>query len=57
MSEREPELTADEYAGTIAENRREKDEFFGDHPQSPIPPESREVRRPRLLRARHRVSR
>ena len=42
MSEREPDLTAEEYAGTIAENRREKDEFFEDHPQSPIPPESRE---------------
>ena len=32
----------DDYAERLRANRREKDEFFGDHPQSPIPPEHRE---------------
>jgi len=32
----------DEYAERLRANRREKDEFFADHPQSPIPPEHRD---------------
>jgi len=31
----------DEYAERLRANRREKDEFFAEHPQSPIPPEHR----------------
>jgi uncharacterized protein (DUF1684 family) len=31
-----------DYADRLTANRREKDEFFGDHPQSPIPPEHRD---------------
>ncbi len=42
MTDADLEFTADEYVEIIAENRREKDEFFGDHPQSPIPPERRD---------------
>ena len=30
------------YADELRANRREKDEFFADHPQSPIPPEHRD---------------
>jgi uncharacterized protein (DUF1684 family) len=30
------------YATQLRANREEKDEFFADHPQSPIPPEQRE---------------
>ncbi|SFG44830.1 hypothetical protein SAMN04488063_2081 [Halopelagius inordinatus] len=30
------------YAETLREKRAEKDEFFGSHPQSPIPPELRD---------------
>jgi uncharacterized protein (DUF1684 family) len=32
----------DDYAAELRENRDEKDRFFADHPQSPIPPEERE---------------
>jgi uncharacterized protein (DUF1684 family) len=32
-----------EYVETLRKNRAEKDEFFADHPQSPIPPEKREA--------------
>jgi uncharacterized protein (DUF1684 family) len=32
----------DEYAESLRANRREKDEFFAEHPQSPIPPEHRD---------------
>ncbi|MFC7185952.1 DUF1684 domain-containing protein [Halorubrum yunnanense] len=32
----------DEYADRLRANRREKDDFFADHPQSPIPPEHRD---------------
>ncbi|OYR37946.1 hypothetical protein DJ82_13450 [Halorubrum sp. Ib24] len=32
----------DEYAERLRANRREKDEFFAEHPQSPIPPEHRD---------------
>ncbi|RLM57083.1 DUF1684 domain-containing protein [Halobellus sp. Atlit-31R] len=31
------------YVETLRANREEKDEFFGSHPQSPIPPEHREA--------------
>ena len=30
------------YADRLTANRREKDEFFAEHPQSPIPPDRRE---------------
>jgi len=32
-----------EYVDELRANRREKDEFFADHPQSPIPPARREA--------------
>src|SRR6056297_1005931 len=32
----------DEYAERLCANRREKDEFFAEHPQSPFPPEHRD---------------
>ncbi|AZQ15045.1 DUF1684 domain-containing protein [Halorubrum sp. PV6] len=32
----------DDYAERLRANRREKDEFFAEHPQSPIPPERRD---------------
>ncbi|WP_096389786.1 DUF1684 domain-containing protein [Halopenitus persicus] len=32
----------DDYVRRVQESRAEKDEFFGDHPQSPIPPERRD---------------
>jgi uncharacterized protein (DUF1684 family) len=32
----------EEWAERLRENRREKDEFFAEHPQSPIPPGERE---------------
>lgn len=31
------------YADRLTANRREKDEFFAEHPQSPIPPDRREA--------------
>jgi len=31
------------YAAELCENRAEKDRFFADHPQSPIPPEERDA--------------
>ncbi|MES3159997.1 MAG: DUF1684 domain-containing protein [Halorubrum sp.] len=31
------------YVDRLRANRREKDEFFADHPQSPIPPEHRDA--------------
>ncbi|WP_435183381.1 DUF1684 domain-containing protein [Halobellus sp. EA9] len=31
-----------EYVETLRANREEKDEFFGTHPQSPVPPEHRD---------------
>ena len=33
---------ADDYAAELRRNRAEKDDFFAQHPQSPIPPEQRE---------------
>jgi uncharacterized protein (DUF1684 family) len=33
----------DDYAARLRENRAEKDDFFAEHPQSPIPPEEREA--------------
>ncbi|MDB2261739.1 DUF1684 domain-containing protein [Halorubrum ezzemoulense] len=33
---------SEDYAERLRANRREKDEFFDDHPQSPIPPEHRD---------------
>ena len=35
-------MTSD-YVDRLLANRREKDEFFAEHPQSPIPPEHREA--------------
>ena len=35
-------LTDGGYTDQLRESRAEKDEFFADHPQSPIPPEQRE---------------
>ncbi|MFT4920978.1 MAG: hypothetical protein ACI8XM_000170 [Haloarculaceae archaeon] len=32
----------DEYAERLRDHRAEKDQFFAEHPQSPIPPEERE---------------
>jgi uncharacterized protein (DUF1684 family) len=32
----------DDYADRVEANRAEKDQFFAEHPQSPIPPEERE---------------
>jgi uncharacterized protein (DUF1684 family) len=32
----------DDYAERLRQNRAEKDDFFGEHPQSPIPPEKRD---------------
>ena len=34
--------TPEEYTAELRANREEKDDFFADHPQSPIPPEHRE---------------
>jgi len=31
-----------DYVETLRANRREKDDFFGSHPQSPVPPEDRD---------------
>ncbi len=31
-----------EWAERLRENRAEKDQFFGEHPQSPVPPEERD---------------
>ena len=33
----------DDYAKRLRRNREEKDEFFANHPQSPVPPEEREA--------------
>ena len=33
----------EDYAEQLRRNRAEKDEFFAEHPQSPIPPEQREA--------------
>lgn len=33
----------DDYVERLCANRREKDEFFDEHPQSPIPPEHRDT--------------
>ncbi|WP_436902721.1 DUF1684 domain-containing protein [Halovenus halobia] len=43
-SERDRQLVTDGggYVAELRANRAEKDEFFADHPQSPIPPEKRE---------------
>ena len=38
-----PDDTADGYVADLRTNREEKDEFFAEHPQSPIPPEHREA--------------
>ncbi|MXR50568.1 DUF1684 domain-containing protein [Halovenus sp. WSH3] len=35
-------LPTDDWADRLRENREEKDRFFSEHPQSPIPPERRE---------------
>ncbi|SFK80941.1 hypothetical protein SAMN04487950_1201 [Halogranum rubrum] len=37
------EFDVDEWAARLQENRTQKDEFFAEHPQSPIPPEDRET--------------
>jgi uncharacterized protein (DUF1684 family) len=44
MTDDRPTVTdgGSEWAETLSANRAEKDEFFGTHPQSPIPPEDRE---------------
>jgi hypothetical protein len=34
---------ADSYVANLRANREEKDDFFAEHPQSPIPPEHREA--------------
>lgn len=34
---------ADEWADRLRQNREEKDRFFADHPQSPVPPAERET--------------
>ncbi|WP_312910309.1 DUF1684 domain-containing protein [Natronosalvus caseinilyticus] len=36
------DVDREEYRRALEEKRAEKDRFFGDHPQSPIPPEDRE---------------
>lgn len=36
------DVDPDEYAAELRENRAEKDRFFAEHPQSPIPPEERD---------------
>jgi uncharacterized protein (DUF1684 family) len=38
----EHEVDADAYAAELREKRTEKDDFFAEHPQSPVPPEERE---------------
>ena len=38
-----PDDTADGYVADLRANREEKDDFFAEHPQSPIPPEHREA--------------
>jgi uncharacterized protein (DUF1684 family) len=35
-------MDADAYRERLRENRSEKDDFFAEHPQSPIPPEDRD---------------
>ncbi|WP_224268475.1 DUF1684 domain-containing protein [Haloprofundus salinisoli] len=42
-SERGPRLDVDEWRAEVERQREQKDEFFADHPQSPIPPEEREA--------------
>ncbi|QCC48850.1 DUF1684 domain-containing protein [Halobellus limi] len=48
MTDDEGETTAEavttdeDYVSELRRNREEKDDFFGSHPQSPIPPEHRE---------------
>ncbi|WP_134668636.1 DUF1684 domain-containing protein [Halorussus marinus] len=37
-----PNFDADQWREELESHRAEKDDFFGDHPQSPIPPEERE---------------
>ncbi|UTF54021.1 DUF1684 domain-containing protein [Natronosalvus rutilus] len=36
------DVDREEYRRALEEKRAEKDRFFGDHPQSPVPPEDRE---------------
>jgi len=38
----DPEFDAEEWREELAAHRVEKDDFFADHPQSPIPPEERD---------------
>lgn len=42
MTEPIGELTAEEWEAAIEQNRAEKDEFFDEHRQSPIPPDHRD---------------
>ncbi|WP_144904038.1 DUF1684 domain-containing protein [Halobellus captivus] len=35
-------MTDADYVETLRANREEKDDFFGSHPQSPVPPEARD---------------
>ncbi|MFB6126612.1 MAG: DUF1684 domain-containing protein [Halolamina sp.] len=42
MSDADDAFDADDWATELRANRAEKDDFFAEHPQSPIPPEERE---------------
>ncbi|QCJ46348.1 DUF1684 domain-containing protein [Haloprofundus sp. MHR1] len=42
-SEAETGVDVDEWRAEVQHQREQKDEFFADHPQSPIPPEEREA--------------
>ena len=41
MEEDAPEFDADRWADQLRAKRREKDRFFAENPQSPVPPETR----------------
>lgn len=43
MSDADSDFDAADWADRLRANRAEKDEFLGEHPQSPIPPEERET--------------
>ncbi|MFD1685792.1 DUF1684 domain-containing protein [Halobellus litoreus] len=42
MTDAESGSTDEDYVSELRTNREEKDDFFGSHPQSPVPPEHRE---------------
>jgi uncharacterized protein (DUF1684 family) len=42
MADTQDDPDAGGYAADLRANREEKDDFFAEHPQSPIPPEHRE---------------